>query len=86
MVKNLRFCFRIDKSVGLAQDENGNNVEAYACITSKGVDSYTIPKEKYEKAKDAARRMIRDSLNCDIELVTPITLNEYLDNTEEDEE
>lgn len=84
--KNLRFCFRIDKSIGLAQDEDGNNVEAYVCIKSKNVSSYELPSKIYKDIQDVDRAVIQKALNCDINLITPITLNEYLDNTEEEDD
>lgn len=85
MSKSLRFCFRIDKSVGMAKDEEGNKAEAFVQAQTKGVNSYEIPREKYKKLQNGFRKMVAEQIGCDISLLTPITLNEYLDNTEEDE-
>lgn len=85
MSKSLRFCFKVDKSVGLAEDENGNKAEAFACAKVKDVKRYEVPREQYTKLQDGFRKMLAAQLGCDIYLLTPITLNEYLDNTEDDE-
>lgn len=86
MSKSLRFCFKVDKSVGLAKDEKGNPGEAFACIKATGVESYTLPSKNYKDMQEAYRQIIAAQLECDVHLLTPITLNEYLDNTEEDED
>ena len=84
MEKSLRFCFKVDKSVKMVVDKNGNGEEAFACIKATGVESYTLPSKNYKDMQEAYRQIIAAQLECDIELLTPITLNEYLDNTEED--
>ena len=86
MSKQLRFCFRIDKSVGIAEDENGNKAEAFVCAKAKDVKRYEVPRKQYVKLQEGFRKMLAAQIGCDISLLTPITLNEYLDNTEEDEE
>lgn len=82
MNKNLRFCFRISEKVGMAKDENGNPIEAFACIKAKNVKSYSVPKEEYKKLQKAFRKTTAHQLQCDESMLTPITLNEYLDETE----
>lgn len=77
MSKNLRFCFKVDKSVGLAE-------EAFICIKVSNAKSYQVPSEEYKDMQDGLRRITAYQMQCDSELLTPITLNEYLDNTEED--
>lgn len=81
MGKCLRICFKIDKSVGLAVDEMGNRADSYACHTVENVDTYTVGRERYKKLVENSRKLIAESLNCNVEKVIPITLNEYLDNT-----
>ena len=85
-MKRLRFCFRIDKKVGVAEDGNGNPAEAFVCAKAEGIKSYTVPKEEYQSMQEGYRKILANQLECDIELLTPITLNEYLDETEEEEE
>ena len=85
-MKRLRFCFRIDAKVGMAKDEDGNKCEAFACCKAEGVESYTVPKENYQNVQEGYRKVLASKLKCDVELIIPITLNEYLDKTEEEEE
>ena len=79
MVKNIRFCFRVDKKAGFIESGEG---DSFVCLILKNVKSYEIPAEQYEKHKKEMREIIAGQLKCDIELLIPITLNEYLDNTE----
>ena len=81
MSKNLRFCFRVDKSVGLAEDEFGNPAECYVCLKAKNVETYTVERELYKTMQEGFRKMAADQLKCDEKLLTPVTLNEYLDET-----
>lgn len=81
MSKNLRFCFRVDKSVGLAEDEFGNPREAYVCLKAKKVKTYEVEREKYKTMQETFRKMAAEQLQCDVSLLTPVTLNEYLDET-----
>jgi hypothetical protein len=85
MKKTLRFCFRINEKVGMAEDKNGNPSEAFICAKAKGAPIYNIPKEKYQDMQEAYRKLLASQLECDIEMLEPITLNEYLDETEEEE-
>ena len=84
--KVLRFCFRVNEKVGLAEDEEGNKAEAFICAKAKGVPSYTVPKEEYKDMQDAYRKLFAHQLECGIEMLEPITLNEYLDNVDDYEE
>lgn len=81
MSKNLRFCFRVDKSVGLLKDEFGNPTEFYMCLKAKNVKTYTVERELYKTMQEGFRKMAADQLKCDEKLLTPVTLNEYLDET-----
>lgn len=81
MSKNLRFCFKVDKSVGVAEDELGNPEEAFICIKAKDVKGYEIEREKYKDMQEGFKVIAADQLQCDASLLTPVTLNEYLDAT-----
>lgn len=81
----IRLCFKIAAEAGFAEDENGEPGEAFVCAALKDVKSYTMVSEYYEKAVESMRKIVAEQIQCDIELITPITLNEYLDNTEEEE-
>ena len=82
-MKRLRFCFRINEKVRATEDENGNPAESFVCAKAEGVKSYTLPKDEYQSIQEGYRKILASQLECDIELLTPITLNEYLDETEE---
>lgn len=55
MKKSLRFCFKVDKSVKMVVDKNGNGEEAFACIKATGVESYTLPSKDYKDMQEAER-------------------------------
>lgn len=82
MSKNLRFCYKVDKKVGLAEDELGNPGEAFICLKAKDVKKYIVEKDVYKDMQNAFRKIAANQLNCDEELLTPITINEYLDATD----
>lgn len=81
---NIRLCYRIDKEAKLAKDESGNYAETYSCAKID-CNSYNIPKEKYKELIDIGKRLTASGFNIDENLITPITLNEYLDNVEDEE-
>ncbi|MGL4571778.1 MAG: hypothetical protein ACRCVJ_12015 [Clostridium sp.] len=81
---NLRFCYRVEKEAGLAEDMQGNKAEVYSCSKHE-TEKYNIPKEEYIRLSDIYREINSSFWGVDLNLVTPITLNEYLDNTEDDE-
>jgi hypothetical protein len=81
MNKNLRFCFRVDKSVGLAEDEFGNPSDFYICLKAKNVKTYTVKRKEYKTLQESFRNIAASELKCDVSKLIPITLNEYLDET-----
>lgn len=85
MSKNLRFCFKVDKLVGLAEDEFGNPEESYVCVKAKNVKTYTVNREKYKTMQESFIKLVAKQLQCDVNLLTPVTLNEYLDETGSDD-
>lgn len=62
--------------------KKGNPAEVYSCV-KLDCKTYNIPKVKYKELVEAGKKITAGSFNIDEDLVTPITLNEYLDNTEE---
>lgn len=82
MSKNLRICFRVDKSVGWSKDEEGNLSDFYICLKAKDVNRYTMKNNEYKALQEAFRKIAANELKCDEKLLTPITINEYLDKTE----
>ncbi len=84
MSKNLRFCYRVDKELGLAEDEFGNPGEAFICLKAKDAKKYIVEKDVYKDMQNYFRKIAANQLNCDEELITPITINEYLDKTDTD--
>ena len=81
MNKNLRFCFRVDKSVGLAEDEFGNQSDFYICLKAKKEKTYTVKRKEYKTLQESFRNIAASELKCDVSKLIPITLNEYLDET-----
>lgn len=82
---NIRLCYKISAEVGLAEDENGNPTEAYVCTKVKNIKDYNIPSEQYKSSQKGMAIIVAKQLGCDVSLVTPISLNEYLDATEDEE-
>ena len=81
----IRLCYRVEKEAGWGEDENGNPSEVYSCVKAD-CKIYNVPKNEYKKLVKAGKRITAKIFNIDEKFITPITLNEYLDNTEEDEE
>lgn len=81
---NLRLCYRVEKEAGWGQDEHGDPTEVYSCVKINS-NTYNVQKDKYKDLVDLGKTMTSKMFNIEEELVTPITLNEYLDNTEEED-
>lgn len=79
MIKNLRLCFKIDKSVRVNLD---NSKDSYICYMARNVDKYNYPAKEYNDLVEAVREKLAEQIKCSIDLITPVTLNEYLDNLE----
>lgn len=54
-------------------------------MKAKNVKSYVIDSESYKQLQEELKKVVANQLECDIKMITTITLNEYLDNTEDDE-
>lgn len=85
MKKCLRLCFKVDKSLALAVDDEGNPVDSYVCHIVEGVNTYTVARNKYKELVEDGRKLLASIFACDVENLVPITLNEYLDNTNDKE-
>ena len=81
----IRLCYRVEKEAGWGEDEDGDPTEVYSCIKID-CKTYNVPKNQYKELVEAGKKITARSFNIDEKLITPITLNEYLDNTEEDED
>ena len=79
----MRLCYRIEKEAGCGEDEYGNPTAIYSCI-KMDCKSYNVSKEEYSTLVKYGKKLNASQLKVDESLITPITLNEYLDNTEED--
>lgn len=79
----VRLCYRIEKDAWLGEDAQGNPTEVYSCV-KMNCTTYNIPKEEYKELVTMGRVLTAINFSVDKNLVTPVTLNEYLDNTEED--
>ena len=80
----IRLCYRIEKEAGWGEDEFGNPTEVYSCV-KVNCTTYNVPKKQYKELVEAGRKITAENFIVDINLVTPITLNEYLDNVEEED-
>ena len=80
----IRLCYRVEKEAGWGEDEHGNPTEVYSCV-KLDCKTYNIPKQEYKELVEAGKKLTAVSFNIDEDLVTPITLNEYLDNMESNE-
>lgn len=80
----IRLCYRVEKEAGWGEDEHGNPIEVYSCV-KLDCETYNIPKQEYKELVEAGKKLTAVSFNIDEDLVTPITLNEYLDNMEEEQ-
>lgn len=80
---NLRICFKIAKEVEMATDEEGNFQEAFVSVKAKNIKSYEAGEENREILTESFKKLVASQLECDEKYLTPITLDEYLDNTEE---
>ena len=80
----IRLCYRIEKEAGWGEDEFGNPTEVYSCV-KVNCTTYNVPKKQYKELVEAGRKITAENFIVDIHLVTPITLNEYLDNVEEED-
>ena len=79
----IRLCYRVEKEAGWGEDEHGNPTEVYSCV-KLDCTTYNIPKDEYKELVKAGRRITATQYEIDETLITPITLNEYLDNMEEE--
>lgn len=79
----IRLCYRIEKEAGWGEDEDGNPTEVYSCVKFD-TNTYNVPKKKYKDIVEAFRKITASQTNIDEKYIIPITLNEYLDKTEEE--
>lgn len=76
----VRLCYRVEKEAGYGKDEYGNPTEVFSCL-KLDYETYNIPKEEYKILVEFGKILTAENFNIDKNLITPITLNEYLDNT-----
>lgn len=68
----------------LGEDEYGNPTEVYSCV-KVNCTTYNVPKNQYKELVEAGRRITASQFKIDENLITPITLNEYLDHVDEED-
>ena len=86
MKKNIDFFYRVSKMAGLAEDDAGNLADCYLKLgftLKKPISEEDVEAER-ERAKDDALKAAAEFLDIDISLLTMVTENEYLTETEED--
>lgn len=79
----IRLCYRVEKEAGWGEDEFGNPTEVYSCV-KLDCKTYNVPKEEYKELVKIGKKLTAGQFDIDESLITPITLNEYLDNSEEE--
>ena len=80
----IRLCYRVEKEAGWGEDEYGNPTEVYSCV-KVNCTTYNVPKNQYKELVEARRRITASQFKIDENLITPITLNEYLDHVDEED-
>jgi len=79
-----RYAYKVSKEVGLAHDEQDNNTEAFVKVELPVNDLYA--NEEYKVAHEVmVLQMIARQMNIEPTMLTPISLEEY-DSEHENEE
>lgn len=79
----IRLCYRVEKEAGWGEDEHGNLTEVYSCV-KLDCTTYNIPRDEYRELVKLGRKITATQFKIDENLITSITLNEYLDNIDEE--
>lgn len=84
--KNIDFFYRVSKEARLAEDDAGNPSDCYLKLgfTLKNPISAEKIEAERERAKDDALKAADEFLNIDVSLLTIVTEEEYLIETEEE--
>lgn len=84
--KNIDFFYRVSKEARLAEDDAGNPSDCYLKLgfTLKNPISAEKIEAEREWAKDDALKAAAEFLNIDVSLLTIVTEEEYLIETEEE--
>ena len=86
MKKSIDFFYRVAKEAGFAEDEYGNPSDCYLKIgfnLKKPVSAEKIEAER-EKTKDDALKAAAEFLDIDVSLLSIVSEEEYLTETEKD--
>ncbi|CAM2079689.1 MAG: Phage protein [uncultured Clostridium sp.] len=83
MKLKIRLCYRIEKEAGWGEDEYGNPTEVYSCV-KVNCTTYNVPKNQYKELVEVGIRITASQFKIAENLITPITLNEYLDHVDKD--
>ena len=82
---DIRFCYRISASAGMAHDSvTGEDAECYSEISLGSADRSPDPEEYKSLHEDKIRNYLANQVGLDPELLTPISIEEYDQNVEED--
>jgi hypothetical protein len=85
MIYDLYFCYRIEKEARIGEDEHGNPCEIYVQIKLGECETENLDPEQERKSHEVdGPNIIADMYHIPIELITPITLEEYAKHAEED--
>ena len=67
----------------MAEDEQGNPSECYVCC-KVDVKKDPVPRKQYKELVGAFRKLIAKQHAVNENYIAPITLNDYLNHTEEE--
>lgn len=86
MRKNIDFFYRVSKEAGLAEDDAGNPSDCYLKLgftLKKPISNEKVEAER-DRSKDDALKAAAEFLNIDVSLLSIVTEEEYLAETEGD--
>ncbi|RNC62777.1 MAG: hypothetical protein AWM53_01996 [Candidatus Dichloromethanomonas elyunquensis] len=85
MYYDLLFPYRIEAGAKIGTQENGEQLPVYTKITL-GKAKKPITEEEYDKMHEANRITLANILHEKIELITPISGEEYEENANEEDD
>lgn len=79
MYYDLILPYRLEPGCKLGKQESGEEVAIYTKLTFEGCDK-AITEEEYQKFHEKGRYFLADKIQEKVELITPITGDEYEQN------
>lgn len=86
MYYDLRFPYVISEEAGVAQDEKGQNAEAYLLTTLGGCKAPLMTEERYKEIHESQKQGLAKTLGIKPEWIICITPQEYEANMGDEDE